>query len=274
MSTDARRYREDFERHGASGTHSQVIAWVSDGARVLELGCASGQVGRVLVGQKHCSVTGVEIDSAAAGEARDAGLTVHQGSLCDADFRAQIQGTYDFVIAADVLEHLADPDPVLEHVKRWLAPGGFAIIAVPNIASWNVRFRLFFGGHFEYEETGVMDRTHVHFFTYDTFHALLAKQGWTVKATMIEGWEVPGLLAIFGRWPLAYRKRIEANGFGRGIGSLVRRAVYWTAGAALDIGDVLAMPFVKLVPNLCAPHVAVLVAPPASDPATAASASR
>jgi methionine biosynthesis protein MetW len=262
MSTDARRYREYFELHGASRTHAQIVAWVPDGASVLELGCASGQIGQLLIRHKHCSVTGVEIDAAAASEARAAGMVVEQGSLTDAAFRSSITGTYDVVIAADVLEHLADPEPVLDHVKRWIAPGGVAIVAVPNIATWDVRRRLFFCGTFDYQETGIMDRTHLHFFTHKTFNALLAKQGWTIQGTMIEGWEVPGLVTLLDRWPLPYRKRIEAEGLGRGLGGLFRRMVYWVAGAALDIGDFVSIPFVRFLPNLCAPHLAVLIAPP------------
>jgi methionine biosynthesis protein MetW len=259
MPTDARRYREDFELHGASPTHAQVIAWVPEGARVLELGCASGQIGRILIQKKRCAVTGVELDAAAADEARQAGLSVVQGSLADDVVLSSIQGTYDVVIAADVLEHLADPEPVLDHVKRWLAPGGVAIVAVPNIATWDVRFRLFFRGQFEYTDTGIMDRTHAHFFTWKNFHALLGKQGWTIKDTMVEGCEVPFLLALFGRWPLSYRRRLEQSGPIRG---LFRRIAYWSAGAAVDIGSFLSKPFVRLLPNLCAPHLAVLITPP------------
>jgi methionine biosynthesis protein MetW len=264
MSTDARRYTEDFERHGASATHAQVVAWVPEGARVLELGCASGHVGRLLIRDKRCTVTGVEVDPAAAAQAQASGLDVRVGSLSDAAFRSSIPGPFDVVVAADVLEHLPDPEPVLDHVKRWLVPGGLAIVAVPNIATWSVRGRLFFRGRFDYEETGIMDRTHVHFFTYESFHALLAKQGWTVTARMVEGWEVPGLVALFGRWPLSYRRRVEAEGKGRGLRGVFRRIVYFTAGAALDIGNACARPFVWLLPNLCAPHVAVRIAPPAA----------
>ena len=270
MSTDARRYGEDFALHGPSRTLTQVVAWVPEKARVLELGCASGYVGKILIREKHCLVTGVEVDPAAATEAVKAGLVVERGSLADAAFRSSIHGTFDVVIAADVLEHLPDPEPVLDHVKRWIAPGGLAIVAVPNVATWSVRFSLFFGGHFEYEETGIMDRTHLHFFTHDNFFALLAKQGWTVKDTLVEGWEVPGLVALFGRWPLSYRRRVEARGPVRG---LFRRIAYWLAGAAVDIGQFLSRPFVRLLPNLCAPHVAVLIAPPARDAVTPASPS-
>jgi hypothetical protein len=145
-------------------------------------------------------------------------------------------------------------------------------VAVPNIATWQIRSRLFFRGDFEYQETGIMDRTHVHFFTYKTFHALLEKQGWTVKATMIEGWEVPGLLSLLERWPRSYRTKIEREGRGSGIRGLWRRVIHWSAGAALDLGHFLSKPFVWLFPNLCAPHVAVLIAPPQPDAAGPASA--
>src|SRR5262249_30754099 len=144
MATDARRYAEVVEEHGLSPTHHQVIDWVPRGARVLELGCATGYIGRILIEHKECKVTGVEIDPAAAEVARASGLAIALGSLEDPAFRASIRRDFDVVIAADVLEHLANPAPVLNHFKRWLVPGGAAIVAVPNVATWSIRSQLFF----------------------------------------------------------------------------------------------------------------------------------
>ena len=146
MMNDSRRYAQSIAIKGLSDTHRQVIDWVPEGAKVLELGCSTGYIGRLLIEHKGCSVTAAEFDPKAAAEARTAGLNVYQGSLEDSDFRASISGQFDVVIASDVLEHLAQPDVVLAHFSKWLAPTGRAIIAVPNVACWQIRRRLFFHG--------------------------------------------------------------------------------------------------------------------------------
>src|ERR1043165_3400846 len=101
---DGIRYGEAVERQGLSETHLHVVSWVTPGSRVLELGCATGYVGKLLI-DKGCSVTGAEFDADAAREARANGLTVVEGSLEDPQFRASIRDRFDFVMATDVLEH-------------------------------------------------------------------------------------------------------------------------------------------------------------------------
>src|SRR5258706_2406171 len=109
MAEDATRYRESIETHGLSRTHRQVISWVAPASTVLELGCASGYIGRILIRDKECRVTGVEFDGRAAAEARADGLSVVLGSLEDDDVRHSITGRFDFVLSCDVLEHLREP---------------------------------------------------------------------------------------------------------------------------------------------------------------------
>jgi methionine biosynthesis protein MetW len=186
METDATRYREAIERHGFSRTHHQIVQWIPRGARVLELGCASGYHGEAFIKERGCTVVGVELDENAAREARTRGLDVRVGSLEDPRFRSSIAEQFDVVTAADVLEHLADPASVLGHMRRWLAPGGRAIIAVPNIATWRMRKQIFFRGDFEYQETGILDRTHLRFFTWRSLNGLVAEHGFTIVDTMFE----------------------------------------------------------------------------------------
>jgi methionine biosynthesis protein MetW len=265
MASDATRYRDTIEQHGLSPTHHQIIAWVSKGARVLELGCSTGYIGRILIEEKGCTVTGVEIDRAAAAAARENGLTVLEGSLEDPAFRASIDGRYDVVIAADVIEHLADPAPILDHFKRWLAPGGFVIVAVPNIATWTMRAQLFFRGDFEYQETGILDRTHLHFFTWHTLHALVRAQGWTVDATMVDGWEIPGAHSLLFEIPnrIMLRTRFFADVEGA-LAQAAQKYVYLTAETVYKVGRSLGRELIRKWPNIAAPHVALVLLPPTS----------
>jgi 2-polyprenyl-3-methyl-5-hydroxy-6-metoxy-1,4-benzoquinol methylase len=85
-------------------------------------------------------------------------------------------GTFDAIVFGDVLEHLADPACVLTLARRCLSPGGVIIVSVPNIAHWTVRLRLLFG-RFEYRDGGIMDATHLRWFTRKTLLAMLAHAG-------------------------------------------------------------------------------------------------
>jgi methionine biosynthesis protein MetW len=261
MAIDATRYRENVEQVGLSKTHRKVISWITPGSRVLELGCASGYIGGILMREKGCQVTGVEFDPRAAAEARAQGLTVIEGSLEDPEFRASIVGGYDFVTASDVLEHLREPAPVLNHIKHWLAPKGQAIISVPNVATWEIRSQLFFRGDFEYKETGIMDRTHVHFFTWDTLHKLVQEQGWTILDNAVEKWDVPVAYGVFISAPRDVRKFLER--LGPGWGGKTMRFMFHGAASGLERGGTKVVEGIaKKWPNLCAWNVALLLRPP------------
>ncbi len=260
MATDATRYAREYETIGASNTHKQVLQWVTRGARVLEVGCSSGYVGRSLIRENGCHVTGVEVDANAAKEARANGLEVIEGSLEDAAFRASLPGGFDFVVATDVLEHLREPAAVLADFPRWLAPSGQAIIAVPNIANWDMRRRLFFDGDFEYQETGILDRTHVHFFTWDTLHALVERQGWTVMSTQVEEWELPIGRDLFVIAPRTIRRWVERFGAREGD------AVHRVATGIQERGSAIAEHLYRRWPNLTAKHISLLLRPPARTP--------
>jgi methionine biosynthesis protein MetW len=265
MAQDATRYRESIETHGLSRTHRQVISWVTPGSNVLELGCASGYIGRILIDEKGCRVTGVEFDQGAAAEARQRGLTVIEGSLEDPHFRSSVDGQFDFVIASDVLEHLREPASALNEFKRWLAPGGLAIISVPNIASWSMRQQLFFRGDFEYQETGVLDRTHVHFFTWITLHKLLDEQGWSVEETMVEKWELPAGGDALASVPKDIRVYLERLGTSRGWAARAVHGAFYGLSTGLERGGTrVAESLAKKWPNLCASHMAMLLRPPAA----------
>lgn len=266
MAIDATRYYENVQTHGLSSTHKQVIAWVPPNSRVLELGCSTGYIGKILRESKGCQVTGIEIDARAAIEARKNGLTVLEGSLESAEFRHSISGKFDVVIAADVLEHLADPAPTLEHFKTWLAPGGFAIVAVPNIATWSIRKRLFFHGDFEYTETGILDRTHLHHFTWYTLHKLIAKQRWIIRDTMVEGWEFPLAREALFDFPSFVMSRTgrwtnERNLLSR---ALLKHTFTW-AGKLYTLGERFGNSLIRAIPNFSAPHVALTLFPQPSS---------
>jgi methionine biosynthesis protein MetW len=242
------------------------LAWIAPGSTVLELGCASGYIGRILIEEKGCQVTGVEFDANAASEARARGLTVIEGSLEDRAFRDSITGRYDYVVASDVIEHLRNPAEVLEHFKRWLAPGGQAIISVPNIAAWEIRHQLFFKGDFEYKESGILDRTHVHFFTWVTLHKLLAAQNWAIVETVVGKWELPVVRGVLVSAPKDVRVFLEKLNEKPGFAGRALHTAFHGLAAGLERGGTrIVNGIAKNWPNLCAQHIAMLLRPPAAS---------
>jgi methionine biosynthesis protein MetW len=245
-----------------SDTHRRTIDWVPRGARVLELGCACGDVGAILQRDKACSVLGVEVDAAAAAEARENGLEVLGASLEDPATLDAIaaRGPFDVVLATDVLEHLRDPEPVVAALSRFVGPRGLAIVAVPNVATWSSRWRLLTRGTWDYAEDGLLDRTHLRFFTWDTIHRLVEQHGWRVTDRVIDGYEIPGASLVLGRVPETLRARVT---HWPSAPPGVRRELLLQANLALDslirARQRLHRALLARVPNLVAPHVGLLL---------------
>jgi 2-polyprenyl-3-methyl-5-hydroxy-6-metoxy-1,4-benzoquinol methylase len=169
------------ERVLADGNHpvGLALSLVPDGSRVLELGCATGYVTRLLSHHKGCRVSGVELMPRAAEQARPFCQTLIVGDLEDPSVMGQAAGTYDVILAGDVLEHLRHPDRLLLALRPWLAPGGAWVISVPNVAHWSVRKELLLG-RFNYTARGIMDATHLRWFTRQTLRDLLERCGYKV----------------------------------------------------------------------------------------------
>jgi 2-polyprenyl-3-methyl-5-hydroxy-6-metoxy-1,4-benzoquinol methylase len=147
---------------------------------VLDLGCASGRLGEALKGRGIASeVDGVELSETAAAEARGRLDRVWVADLADFDW-AETADDYDVIIAADVLEHLADPWRTLRDLRHRLAPDGTIIASIPNIRYWKVIWDLLVRGEFRYVDEGILDRTHLRFFTRASIRRLFADSGYTI----------------------------------------------------------------------------------------------
>ena len=145
-------------------TPSPLLQWVTPGSRVLELGAAMGYMTRYMKEELDCRVTGVEIS---AEMARHAALYAEQmvvGNLDTDPWFETIEGPFDYMVMGDVLEHLRNPRKTLEKAVSLLKPGGFILSSVPNI-SHNAVVMGLLKGEFPYQSFGLLDDTHVHFFT-------------------------------------------------------------------------------------------------------------
>jgi 2-polyprenyl-3-methyl-5-hydroxy-6-metoxy-1,4-benzoquinol methylase len=151
-------------------------------ARVLDVGCGTGSVSAHIIANTGARLVGIEPDPRRAALARERGLDVHAGLLTEES--ASRLGPFDVIMFADVLEHLADPYDLLRIAKTALAPTGAIVASVPNVAHWSVRSDLL-RGKFEYRKWGIMDATHLRWFTAASIRFLFASVGLTVDAERV-----------------------------------------------------------------------------------------
>jgi O-antigen biosynthesis protein len=162
-------------------THNLVVDLVPENSQVLEFGCATGYMSEVLVRRRRCRVTGIEIDAMAAAEARAYCERIIVGDAETLDLEEQLgENTYNAVLFADVLEHLRDPVVVLKRVRPFVAEGGAVIASIPNVAHISVRLALL-GGEFRYRGLGLLDDTHLRFFTRASIVELFESAGFVVS---------------------------------------------------------------------------------------------
>jgi 2-polyprenyl-3-methyl-5-hydroxy-6-metoxy-1,4-benzoquinol methylase len=159
---------------------ARLISLIPQGPNVvLDLGCAAGRVGRRLKEMKKASeVVGVEIFVPAAEEAEKYYNKVYKGDIEAIDL--EYRDYFDFVICGDILEHLRDPWATIDRIHQWLRKEGKLLVSIPNIRYWRVLRDLIFFGRFEYLEAGILDHTHLRFFTRTSFLNMLHRRNFVI----------------------------------------------------------------------------------------------
>jgi 2-polyprenyl-3-methyl-5-hydroxy-6-metoxy-1,4-benzoquinol methylase len=166
--------------------------------RVLDVGCSAGAFGAALKKVQRCEVVGIEPHPSAAEVAATLLDRVHQGSFESA--RLDLLGKFDCVVFNDVLEHLIDPWNVLRRTLPLLAEGGTVVASIPNIRHVSTFVDLVLDGKWRYEESGVLDRTHLRFFTKSGMRALFEECGYHVERLEPIGWtQFPMWLSVINR---------------------------------------------------------------------------
>lgn len=152
---------------------SDVLPFVPAGAReVLEVGCGRGVTGRLLQEKLGCRVTGVELNPVVAREAARHLHRVIQGDVQE----ISIEGGYDAVLALEVVEHLVEAEAFLARIRELLAPGGRAILSIPNVGHYSIVEDLI-AGRWDYLPIGLLCYTHYRFFTRKTLADWLRRAG-------------------------------------------------------------------------------------------------
>ncbi|HMH50495.1 MAG TPA: class I SAM-dependent methyltransferase [Candidatus Acidoferrum sp.] len=165
----------------ADNAHRRVLHLVGAGKRVLELGCASGYMSQVLVERFGCTVVGIECDPEAAERARAACGRVIVADIDALDFAAALGAErFDVIVCADVLEHLRDPGRALAALRPLLAPDGYVVASLPNVGHVAIVAELL-NGRFPYGPLGLLDDTHLRFFTRQSVYECFERAGFLVS---------------------------------------------------------------------------------------------
>jgi SAM-dependent methyltransferase len=152
--------------------------------RALDCGCGAGDNARIL-STRGWQVDGITMSRDEEHKASQICRTVLIADL-EAGIPTAVSGVYDLVVLSHVLEHLRNPSRILKDVHRVMAPDGIIAVALPNVLNWRSRVR-FLLGRFEYEEGGIMDNTHLRFYTFASGRRLLESNGFMVSTATVEG---------------------------------------------------------------------------------------
>jgi O-antigen biosynthesis protein len=173
------KYGRDVDLLHPNNSHAMAVARVPARSEVLDLGVADGSVARVLTAI-GCHVWGVEADEEAAAEAAQICNDVVVADIETVNLNDAFDGRrFDVVLCLDILEHLKDPVAVLSQVKKLLEPRGWVILSIPNVAHGDVRLQPL-EGPFNFNDLGLLDRTHLRFFDREGVVDLVAGAGMSI----------------------------------------------------------------------------------------------
>jgi 2-polyprenyl-3-methyl-5-hydroxy-6-metoxy-1,4-benzoquinol methylase len=227
MSVSASKYTKHYNWlrnaviNRAEYSLAKVNSLLTDGAEILEFGPAAGYFTRFLAEERKATVDIVEIDQASAEKAaKYARQCVVADLERDEWDHALSAKTYDFILFADVLEHLRNPLKVLKTAAGFLRQNGVIIISVPNVAHWQIVACLI-NNDFSYNDVGIMDKTHCHLFTEPTLRQMIKDAG--LVAREVKEVQMPNLVVGCGtKWnqyrvPRSIKKFLKKRPFADAI---------------------------------------------------------
>ncbi len=173
-------YEDIYNEHGFSQTQKKIIQIVGNGKTILEIGASSGYMTKAFL-NNGCTVDVIEEDKLAAKKIPKGIRKLINASVEENGIKKKLNKNYDYIILADVIEHLVDGERILKILKNIANLSTILLISTPNIACWAIRKQLFIEGKFEYQESGILDKTHVHLYTTLTLPETVQKCGWKVE---------------------------------------------------------------------------------------------
>ena len=159
-----------------------MIDWIPNNrpSTILDMGCAAGAMGKAIRERNlPATIIGVELSNEAAKCAAPYYDRIHEGDV--EKMELSYPNHFDIVICADILEHLRDPWAMLKRIKSMLKPDGLLMCSIPNIRYWRIIRDLVLLGSWKYEKEGILDNTHLRFFTRYSFSSDLEQAGFEIK---------------------------------------------------------------------------------------------
>ena len=175
-------------------SHMQIIGMISPKSRILDIGCGRGIINRRLA-ETGCAVVGIDRELPDPSFTRS--LEAYYRLDLEKPLAIDAGKGFDYIIAADVLEHIRNRDQLLNGVSVNLKPGGSLIASTGNIALFVYRLLLLLG-RFDYRDRGILDRDHVHLFTISSFKSLLESAGFRIYRCHYT--PIPFELVFGSRW--------------------------------------------------------------------------
>jgi glycosyltransferase involved in cell wall biosynthesis/SAM-dependent methyltransferase len=168
----------DFEMEVDESTSvGKIVAQIKENSKVLEFGPGNGRMTSYLMDEKNCSVSIVELDKELYDHVSQFSTDAFYGNIDEEAWTKYFEGqTFDYIIFADVLEHLMDPKSALKKVKPFLSEEGQILITFPNLAHNSVLIDLF-NNKLDWRETGLLDATHKSFFVQSGFEKVFEEAG-------------------------------------------------------------------------------------------------
>ncbi|HYM20398.1 MAG TPA: methyltransferase domain-containing protein [Candidatus Kapabacteria bacterium] len=200
VTDSALKYDFIAQLDNPSNTHSIQLSFVPEGSYVLDVGCHSGIFAEALRIRKNARVVGIDTDTAALVTARtrmsDAKNLDIEVSGWEDILSKQGWREFDAIVFGDVLEHTRDPESILAAAKKLLKRDGRIVVSIPNVAHWRVRFGLLFG-KFQYAASGILDKTHLRFYTKQSARELIEQSGYTIITSDVAGYSLPHRMLRF-----------------------------------------------------------------------------
>lgn len=167
-----------------NGSHGIILEQIKPGSTVLELGCATGYMTKYMSEELGCVTDIVEIDADACKTASQYARNAFCGNLDDNGWWAYYRREkYDYILFADVLEHLKDPYTVLDLAVTLLKDDGRVIISIPNVCHNDIIIQMYYN-HWKYSGLGLLDNTHIRFWGKDELEGMVYGRG-----LMVENWK-------------------------------------------------------------------------------------
>jgi len=187
------------EEHIYSSTNPAILRHITKQKRILDIGCGSGYFSKKIM-KKGNIVYGIDSSKEAIALATK---RVNNAAICNIE-QEEIpwKEKFDIIIFADVLEHLQAPEIVIKKCMKHLENDGLIILSLPNIANWTIRIQLLFG-NFDRSTTGILDKTHIHFYTLKTAKKLIEDSGLEMVGIDIN----PNFVMTIVRWLLRIIKK-------------------------------------------------------------------